>query len=669
MAELNMDKLQEKMDEVKKEMDELQMDELNMDEFKMEQLKKKLDLLKMSELKKQIDELKKQMNGLKKKMDELKPQNVLFRIIRISPDKFEPTTFTTMKPEIESSFKIIKSEIKSKFINFARTELINITKSNALAFRRRQNKEKIEYYIGKCKPKMKMESIKAMKATWYQGINDHHNIPPNSPLSEEHILSLIVYSHDSTFCTAFRETYRKTHDKESDTDQISRHEEYAWFGRRIYESFVFYGSINAAIKTLYHGISTPLLFTTFYCTFNTPTSTTTAQSVATGFGQNGIIVKMVSCESMQYIKTIDMSLFTCFYHEEEHLIFETRLRIKDIFITSKKQWIGPLMKQLSLYDCLVHGIKIRDKSFLKMKTQKRLHNILESVMNETVDQYTDSVYANSQIKALIENNRKYWLNSKQINSLQNNDLKSCFVAENNIEPGKFVLFIMQKYKAIICPIYTTQWIMNSHTFDLISRVSQRKSDNVNINVVGPTIECKLSKNASVTFQPELTKVGDVFHVKMKFVSTHNELPIKVHFDVDCEQNKYFVSVHPQLMDTLWNNTINIELPVMPGILQSESSKVLCCAKPQETEEQLKRMSINMLIMIHNIEEFTDFHKQHQNIQNTLIPANMISAAQSYRFLDVLSHVYGISNSVISIFDSVSDLYFIYLLSEYRQNML
>eukprot|EP01084_Bolivina_argentea_P061960 113268_1 len=188
---------------------------------------------------------------------------------------------------------------------------------------------------------MKMESIKAMKATWYQGINNHHGIPQNSPISEQHVFSLIVYSHFSSFCTAFRETYRKTHDEETNDKQRRRHSEYVWFGRNIYESFIFYASTAGAITTLYHGISIPLLFTTFYCTFNSPTSTTTAASVASSFAENGIVVKMVSCESMEYIKTIDMSLFTCFDHEEEHLIFETRLRIKDIFLTSSNQWMGP----------------------------------------------------------------------------------------------------------------------------------------------------------------------------------------------------------------------------------------------------------------------------------------------------------------------------------------
>eukprot|EP01084_Bolivina_argentea_P260493 439937_1 len=215
---------------------------------------------------------------------------------------------------------------------------------------------RIEPFMEQTAVRAKMQSVKQVKAVWYQGINKHHEIYSNQPMTKDHVLALILYTQCTKLCTLYRETYRQSHDEESEQQLVLRHAEYANMGRLLYESFVFFASTNSQVQLLYHGMSIPLLFRSLFCTFDAPTSTTTASNVATNFGETGIVIKFESSESTKYIRTLDMGSFTCYHNEEEHLIFETRLHIKDIFIPRSKLWIGSkLMKRLSLFDLLIHG--------------------------------------------------------------------------------------------------------------------------------------------------------------------------------------------------------------------------------------------------------------------------------------------------------------------------
>eukprot|EP01084_Bolivina_argentea_P068170 124069_1 len=224
----------------------------------------------------------------------------------------------------------VVNEIKEQFVNLLVQTIKNKLDLNLQAYIELQSKLRIESFIKKAETKMKMRRIKGMKALFYQGINGSHHIQPNSGIQQRHVLALILYSQISDLCTKFRETYRKISSDESDVKQIQRHSKFAQFGCLLYESFVFYGSIDSEVETLYHGMSMELLFSTTYCTLDAPTSTTTARSVACNFGGGaGIVMALESSRSTKYIKTLDMDLFTCFHDEEEHLIFETRLHIKN----------------------------------------------------------------------------------------------------------------------------------------------------------------------------------------------------------------------------------------------------------------------------------------------------------------------------------------------------
>eukprot|EP01084_Bolivina_argentea_P072149 131035_1 len=231
-------------------------------------------------------------------------------------------------------------QVKSLFIEQVIDMLVKAEKLNRKEFIKHQNVKRFDEYAEKAKHKFSSQCIKATKAVWYHGINKDHGILTNQTMCMDHVIALICYSNCTELCTKFRETYRKKDNKETTLQQNNRHMVFGQMGKLLYQSFVFFASRTSRVQILYHGMSLKLLFPTLYCAFDAPTSTTTASSVAQTFcDDRGIVIKFESSDSSKMIRTLDMSLFTCFDHEEEHLIFETRLHIKDIWIPREKGWI------------------------------------------------------------------------------------------------------------------------------------------------------------------------------------------------------------------------------------------------------------------------------------------------------------------------------------------
>eukprot|EP01084_Bolivina_argentea_P094694 170255_1 len=58
-----------------------------------------------------------------------------------------------------------------------------------------QQRKRSQTFIEKAQLKAQMQSVKQMRACWYQGINKHHKIYPNQPITSDHVLALILYTH------------------------------------------------------------------------------------------------------------------------------------------------------------------------------------------------------------------------------------------------------------------------------------------------------------------------------------------------------------------------------------------------------------------------------------------------------------------------------------------
>eukprot|EP01084_Bolivina_argentea_P107587 192359_1 len=164
--------------------------------------------------------------------------------------------------ELELEIKQIEQKIRFEFIQFTKKYLEDTIplklQLKEKEYIRKQNNNRCEPFIEKAKAKLEMNSVKQLKAIWYHGMNKHHQINVNDPITMQHILSLICYADNTELCTAFRMTYRRVSTDKSIQDQKKRHSEFANLGKLMYEAFIFYASKNGEITTLYHGMGVPL---------------------------------------------------------------------------------------------------------------------------------------------------------------------------------------------------------------------------------------------------------------------------------------------------------------------------------------------------------------------------------------------------------------------------
>eukprot|EP01084_Bolivina_argentea_P303779 524568_1 len=530
--------------------------------------------------------------------------------------------------------KLSSKEIKQQFIHIATSLIMTEFNLNRQRFCAKLQHDRSVIYIEKAQMKIKMNSIKQLRACWYQGINVKHNILPNDPIREDHVLAAIAYTDCTEFCTAFRQTYRHM------DDQKLKHSLYANVGKALYEAFVFFGTADN-VQRLYHGMNMRLVFKTLYCVFDAPTSTTSEQSVASNFGSDGgIVVQFSGCDSTKFIKTLNMELFSQYDNEHEHLIFETRLRIDDIFLPSpvRSAWIGQdWIHVLSLYDLLIHGSIIHDQKLLKKRTQKLLVKTLKNVLEEKTLQITQSVYLNELIASLTEGNKNIWLNMSQVERL-NENAKRMFVSDDH-QFGEFILYLKRKHNIIVYPVFTVHWKLSESFFDLVSKKSGGKYNNIEVKMAGPIITCNLSNNKQILFQPEITDADTFLAIQMKLLSTYNNLHIKVHFDIESLESdviKYYRPSHPRLMNTKHANVFNFSIPSI-NVNEQETSNKFCNLSCQNTSNNATEtdVSVNISIMFHNFDDF-GVRLKNVNTENMMRTAHVFKAARTNTIAEIMS---------------------------------
>eukprot|EP01084_Bolivina_argentea_P288639 495455_1 len=485
-----------------------------------------------------------------------------------------------LKSHLEKKKKHIISQFTSETLKTMKKAVID----NQNSFLRVQCNERSQPYIKKAKMKLKMSSIKQMKAVWNEEI-DNHDIKVNDCISQDHVSSLVSYTDNSGLCTSFRETYRPISTNETIAQRKKRHAPFANMGRLLYESYIFYASTNSKVKVLYQGMSIQLLFKSLYCSFNAPSSLTTDRVTATNFcTDRGIIMMCESGDYSEFIRTLDMTLFSCFDMEKEHLIYETTLHIKDIWNPKDGVWIGTKMhmvKALSLYESLVR-VGIVHTNLLKKKTQKRLCKMLKVVMEGTTSTYTTSSYVNSLLESLTTQNDKIWLNEQQIHKL-NHELKSLFCGHNDELHGEYVSYLKNQ-----CGVSLEQ----RFHFVKILKIQEKSVNLINRNLkkynkirTEEDILCELKNGRKIMFRLGITRVEDQVVLRIELIKS--DQPAKVQFVIGFEEFNYHRITYPSLMSIGYANTQYIALPVEKSIAFSTKTE----------------FELDISIVIHNFQGF------------------------------------------------------------------
>ena len=157
----------------------------------------------------------------------------------------------------------------------------------------------------------------------------NYDIKRKQPITQQHLMSVILYCNFDTLSYEFSRTFRKNSKKENLNDLKKRNAEFAIWSRLLRETVECYGEtmLYSKIRRYYHGINGKLVFPSFITRFSSPTSLTVQMAVATIFArEKGIILELERGNG--FLKYFNCSWLSCFSNEDERLIFGGRHSVK-----------------------------------------------------------------------------------------------------------------------------------------------------------------------------------------------------------------------------------------------------------------------------------------------------------------------------------------------------
>ena len=95
-------------------------------------------------------------------------------------------------------------KIKDEFIKYTTNKIKNAMDENRENYIDYQQQQRCKPFIENAFNILKMDSLKQMKASWYQGLNHVHKIYVGQSVIFDHVLALILYAQCTKLCTKFR---------------------------------------------------------------------------------------------------------------------------------------------------------------------------------------------------------------------------------------------------------------------------------------------------------------------------------------------------------------------------------------------------------------------------------------------------------------------------------
>eukprot|EP01084_Bolivina_argentea_P011145 20824_1 len=157
--------------------------------------------------------------------------------------------------------------------------------------------------------------------------NKEYNIIRNQLIGLRHILSIVIYTDITDFCTTYRSTYRKIKSDRSEEDVRRRHVQLFFYSRAIFEAIEYFGKPMETDLKVYHGLNKVMNFSQFTAYFNQPVSTTTELNTAVQFAAGaGIILTLKSGaeyfnDENKIPKYLPVSWLSRFPNENEKLFY------------------------------------------------------------------------------------------------------------------------------------------------------------------------------------------------------------------------------------------------------------------------------------------------------------------------------------------------------------
>eukprot|EP01084_Bolivina_argentea_P156386 272552_1 len=231
--------------------------------------------------------------------------------------------------------------------------------------------------------------------------HDHFEIPTDSPITVEHLTSILLYTNLTKLSYDFSKSFRRVKPNETVNEVKKRHYIFANWARLLRETIEAYGqaTIDAKSKTYFHGTSF-LLFDEFDAAFCGPTSCSPQIEVAMMFtnSNNGIILQFEDSGCWGNVMFLNCSFLSAYGHEDERLFIGgyDPVRFHSIRLSTKTGWQNYhfYIKPLNQYHSIVKGNYYSSKiQKTDVKIIKKLIAHLSCIKLNTFPSYINSIFA------------------------------------------------------------------------------------------------------------------------------------------------------------------------------------------------------------------------------------------------------------------------------------
>ena len=246
----------------------------------------------------------------------------------------------------------------------------------------------------------------------------HFEIKNGSPLTMQHLQSIILYTDFTELCTLFSLSLRKNKFGDGLKEIKARNSSFFYFSKFLRELVTYFGSngaggMNGKVSgSFFSGVSVILNISQFSIGFNCPTSTSMSVEIAWRFaGEEGMVLTVSNTDfapSMQPV--FNATWISAFAEEDEYLFFGSFFKVKlaNIAIVSSCRVYKQSLVALSFFDGILSGtgdgnakLKPSDSLILEFCVKNALKEPLPSKPKE-VDQFVlDNVFAFCQNKTKI----------------------------------------------------------------------------------------------------------------------------------------------------------------------------------------------------------------------------------------------------------------------------
>ena len=202
----------------------------------------------------------------------------------------------------------------------------------------------------------------------------HFDIPSGTPLTAQHLQTIILYCDFTELCTLFSRSLRKNDEEDGLQEIKKRNSKFFHFTKKLRELVTYFGSdgydhkrcgnrMNGMVEgPFFCGVNVVLNLSEFSIGFNTPTSTTKTKEIAVRFaGERGMVITVGNQKGWSKRQPVfNATWISAFCEEDEYLWFGSvhRLSVEAISIVALARTHRQSIGALYLFAAALSGQKM-----------------------------------------------------------------------------------------------------------------------------------------------------------------------------------------------------------------------------------------------------------------------------------------------------------------------